>query len=58
MNEKNEEHTKSIMKQHNPLWYICIHSGLVFFKIPKVMKLPKTDETQKILKSFLLQRIH
>ena len=49
MNEKNEEHTKSILKQHNPQWYICIHSGLVFFKIPKVMKLPKKDETKRFL---------
>ena len=52
MNEKNEEHTKSILKQHNPQWYICIHSGLVFFKIPKVMKLPKTDETKRFLNPF------
>ena len=41
MNEKHEEHTKSILKPQNPQWYICIQSILVFFNIPKVMKLPK-----------------
>ena len=53
MNEKNEEHTKSILKQHNTQWYICIHSGLVFFKIPKVMKLPNKDETKRFLNPFI-----
>ena len=52
MNEKKEEHTKSILKQHNLQWYICIHSGLEFFKIPKVIKLPKTDETKRFLNPF------
>ena len=41
MNENNKEHTKSILKPQNPQWYICIQSILVFFNIPKVMKLPK-----------------
>ena len=53
MNEKNKEHTKSILKQHNPQWCICIHSGLAFFKILKVMKLPKTDETKRFLNPFI-----
>ena len=54
MNEKNEEHTKSILKQHNPQWCICIHLGLEFFNIPKVIKPQKKDETKKVLKSFHL----
>ena len=53
MNENNKEHTKSILKQHNPQWCICIHSGLAFFKILKVMKLPNKDETKRFLNPFI-----
>ena len=53
MNEKNEEHTKSILKLHNPQWYICRHSGLEFFRIPKVMKLSKQEETKKFFNPFI-----
>ena len=53
MNENNEEHTKSILKQHNPQWYICIHSGPVFFRISKVIKLPNKEKTKSFLNPFI-----
>ena len=56
MNEKHKEHTKSILKPQNPQWYICIQSILVFFNIPKVMKLPKKDETKRFLNPFIYSK--